>query len=85
MATQPYIPGDRFEDVVPSRVGLASVRDVSDWLGVSPKTIYAWVASGKLPYVKLGSSVKFRPSAIREWLKNREYLPRELQQSSRKN
>ena len=73
MATQPYIPGDRFEDVVPNRPGLITVRQLSEMLNVSQKTLYSAVAKGRIPYLKIGSSVRFRPSAIREWLKNREY------------
>ena len=85
MATQPYIPGDRFEDVVPSRPGLLTAKDLAKMLAVSEKAIYKWVSRGELPYVKISNSLRFRPAAIREWLRNREYLPRELQQSSRKH
>ena len=85
MATQPYIPGDRFEDVVPNRPGLLTVKELAQALSMSEPALYKFVSDGTIPYLKIGSSVRFRPAAIREWLKNREYLPRELQQSSRKN
>ena len=85
MATQPYILGDRFEDVVPSRPGLLTVTELAQALSMSEPAHYNFVSDGTIPYLKIGSSVRFRPAAIREWLRDREYLPRELQQSSRKN
>ena len=73
MATQPYIPGDRFEDVVPNRPGLLTVKDVARMLAVSEKTIYKWVSNGLgPPHIKLGSALRFRAAALRGWLKNRE-------------
>ena len=75
MATQPYIPDDRFEDVVPSRPGLLTAKDLAKMLAVSDKTVYSFVAKGRIPYLKIGSSVRFQPAAIRTWLKEREFLP----------
>jgi excisionase family DNA binding protein len=78
VATQPNILGDRFEDVVPNRPGLLRVKDVARMLAVSEKTVYAWVAGGEMPYLKIGAAVRFRPAAIREWLWEKEFLPRGL-------
>ena len=74
MATQPIF-GDRFfEDVVPNRPGLLTAKDVARMLAVSEKAIYKWVSKGLgPPHIKLGSALRFRPAALREWLKNREY------------
>ena len=83
MATQPYIPGDRFEDVVPSRPGLLTVKELAQVLSMSEPALYKFVSDGTIPYLKIGSSVRFRPAAIREWLRRKEFRPRELQQSSR--
>ena len=44
---------------------------VGGMLAVSEKTWYSWVGRGELPYVKIGS-------AVRMWLRGREYLPRSL-------
>ena len=82
MATQPYIPGDRFEDVVPNRPGLLTVKELAQALSMSEPALYKFVSDGTIPYLKIGSSLRFRPAAIRKWLIDREYLPRELQQCS---
>ena len=73
MATLPYIPGDRFEDVVPNRQGLLTVKELAKAFSMSQPGLYRLVSNGTIPYLKIGSSVRFRPSAIREWLKNKEY------------
>lgn len=40
-------------------------------LSVSPKSIYAWVAAGKLPAVILGASIRFCPVTTAQWLRDR--------------
>lgn len=44
-------------------------------LGVSPRTIEAWAAAKKIPFVRLGegkrSPVRFRPSDLRAWIEAR--------------
>ena len=79
MATTPDILGSRLEDIIPNGRGLLTVKTLARILAVSEKTVYAWVAEGAVPYIKLGAAVRFRPAAIREWLGRREFRPPELQ------
>jgi excisionase family DNA binding protein len=37
---------------------------VAQLLACSPKTVYAWAASGLLPSVRLGRLVRFRPAEV---------------------
>jgi excisionase family DNA binding protein len=37
---------------------------VARLLACSPKTVYAWAASGLLPSVRLGRLVRFRPAEV---------------------
>jgi excisionase family DNA binding protein len=37
---------------------------VAEILACSPKTVYAWAASGLLPSVRLGRLVRFRPADV---------------------
>ena len=41
---------------------------VAQLLACSPKTVYAWAASGLLPSVRLGRLVRFRPADIRRFI-----------------
>ena len=43
---------------------LLSVNQLSDILGLKKITIYEWVRDSKIPFVKLGKRVLFRPKDI---------------------
>jgi excisionase family DNA binding protein len=41
---------------------------VARLLACSPKTVYAWAASGSLPSVRLGRLVRFRPADVQRFV-----------------
>jgi len=45
---------------------LMTVQEVAEHLHLSPHTIYKWVEKGRIPVIRLGYCVRFRPSDIRE-------------------
>ena len=47
---------------------LWTVREAAAFLRLGRNTVYDWAASGKLPSVRLGSRIRFHPSALRRWL-----------------
>jgi len=47
---------------------LWTVREAAAFLRLGRNTVYEWAASGKLPSVRLGSRIRFLPSALRRWL-----------------
>lgn len=51
---------------------LLTLREVCEVLRIRPSTLYAWVARGKIPYVKVGSLLRFRRSDILARLEPRE-------------
>ena len=54
------------EYVLPGTGLLFPVATAAEILTVKPKTIRAWVASGKLGHVKLGRTLRIPEAAIRE-------------------
>ena len=54
---------------------LIGAEEVSQALDVELDTIYAWVNRRKIPFVKVGGALRFRPSALEAWLKDREHTP----------
>jgi len=50
-------------------------------LGVKTITVYKWVTERKIPFLKVGGALRFRSSALQEWLRQREYLPKADQES----
>ncbi len=47
---------------------LWTVREAATFLRLGRNTVYEWAASGKLPSLRLGSRIRFLPSALRRWL-----------------
>jgi len=52
---------------------LLTVRELAGILSISQKTIYSYVARNMIPYVKIQSSVRFRPKHIAAWLSQRDF------------
>jgi excisionase family DNA binding protein len=47
---------------------LLSVKELSEWIGIKPKTIYDWANSERIPNKKIGSRVLFSPDEVQSWL-----------------
>jgi excisionase family DNA binding protein len=48
------------------------VEAVADYLSLSPYTIRTWVKTGRIPFVKLGRSVRFDLRELDIWLKRKK-------------
>ncbi|MCC6363177.1 MAG: helix-turn-helix domain-containing protein [Bryobacterales bacterium] len=62
---RPSKPNPATPDLLDRRVMLR-VREVSDLCGIPPATIYSYVTQGKLPAVRVGSSIRIPAAAIRD-------------------
>ena len=49
-------------------------------LGIKTITVYKWVAERKIPFLKIGGALRFRPSALEAWLREREHSAGERRQ-----
>jgi excisionase family DNA binding protein len=47
---------------------LLTVKDLANLWKVSPKTVYRRVWKEKVPHIKLGRAIRFRPSDIQRYL-----------------
>lgn len=54
---------------------LLNAEQVAEMLGLSVATIRKWVLLRYIPFQKLGSSVRFSVSEIKEWQKSRTVMP----------
>jgi excisionase family DNA binding protein len=52
---------------------LLTVKELSGILSISHKTVYSYVARNMIPYIKIQSSVRFRPKHIASWLSQRDF------------
>ncbi len=52
---------------------LLTIREVAEWLAISPETLYYWRHVHKGPRsLKVGGAVRYRISDIEEWIKVKE-------------
>ena len=56
---------------------LINIKVVSDYLGVSPKTVYHWVHIGFIPHYRLPKAVRFKLSEVERWTNQRKKKGRE--------
>lgn len=49
-----------------------TMRDVAKLLKVSERTVYSFIKRDGLPFVRLGSSVRFDPQDLPKWIESRK-------------
>ncbi|POA89215.1 DNA-binding protein [Pseudomonas sp. FW305-E2] len=56
-----------------TQVELMTPDQAANLLGVSPRTLAAWRCTGRysVPYIKVGSKVRYPRKQLNEWLSNR--------------
>ena len=65
-----------------------NIRQASQYLGVSPDTLYKYVSEEKIPAFKLGNRWKFKKSLLDTWMENQSLSgemsrPRKLTKTAR--
>ena len=63
---------------------LMTAKQVASQLAISEKTVYDYVSKGLMPFIKIQTNVRFRAEAIRHWVAQKEYTPRELVQGRKR-
>jgi excisionase family DNA binding protein len=60
LAQLPQIPATS----MPGQRALLTAQDVAQALNVSERSVRRWIATGELPVVRLGRTVRIRPQAL---------------------
>jgi excisionase family DNA binding protein len=65
-----------------------NIRQASQYLGVSPDTLYKYVSEEKIPAFKLGNRWKFKKSILDTWMESKSLnsevsRPRKLMKAQR--
>jgi excisionase family DNA binding protein len=50
---------------------MLSTREVSQWLGISTRTVCFWVECQVIPAFRVGRHWRFERKAVLEWLRSR--------------
>ena len=48
-----------------------NIRQASQYLGVSPDTLYRYICEGEVPAFKLGNRWKFKKSILDRWMERK--------------
>jgi excisionase family DNA binding protein len=51
---------------------LLTIKEVCDLFQVSPSLVYKWIHYQYIPYIKIGSLIRFKESEIIRWIKVKE-------------
>ncbi len=54
--------------LVPEIREVMDIRQASDYLGISPDTLYKYASEGFMPAFKLGNRWRFKRSRLDEWM-----------------
>lgn len=49
---------------------LLTIKDISTRLQIKPSTLYAWVAQGRIPCLRIHGLVRFKSEEIEHWLES---------------
>ena len=49
-----------------------TIKEISSYLKLKEKTVYALAGKGKIPSFKAGGALRFRKSKIEKWIKAQE-------------
>lgn len=54
---------------------LLSVEEAAEYLGIKTKTVYKWISERRLPFIKLGSLVRFQLADLRNFVERSVIKP----------
>jgi len=57
---------------------LLNIKELSEFIGFSPRTIYDWVHVGFIPHYKFPKGVRFKESEVVKWIEKRKNKGRSL-------
>ncbi|MEI6550272.1 MAG: helix-turn-helix domain-containing protein [Betaproteobacteria bacterium] len=60
------------------QVSIMTIKEVSDYLKVTERTIYRLAAGKQIPAFKVGGSWRFSRLEIDQWIKSQSSIPLEL-------
>ncbi|OVE82632.1 hypothetical protein BVY03_00545 [bacterium K02(2017)] len=55
---------------------LLTLKEISEWLKISPQTLYKMLERGELPAIKINNKWRFEKKKIQEWL-HTQRLPKQ--------
>lgn len=60
-----------------------TVRQLSEYLNIKPKTIYSLVSRRTIPHYKIGKLVKFKQDEVDNWMNTKRVIPVDIDKVAR--
>jgi len=54
---------------------LLTIKAASAYTGLAVDTLYKMVSQRRIPYVKLGGALRFKPEHLDQWIKQNTVMP----------
>lgn len=61
-----------------------NIRQASQYLGVSPDTLYKYVTEEKIPAFKLGNRWKFKKTILDQWMEQKSTMNMNMNSAKKK-
>jgi excisionase family DNA binding protein len=61
-----------------------SIKELSELLGIKPKTLYSWVENGKIPAYKFNGALRFKTTEINEFIQFNKVQPKNAEIETKK-
>jgi excisionase family DNA binding protein len=55
---------------------LVGVEKAAEFLGIEVATLYGWCEQGRVPYIRLGRTLRFDLGDLRRWIDEHRVEPR---------
>jgi len=54
---------------------ILNIKDAAAYTGLAVDTLYKMVSQRRIPYVKLGGALRFKPEHLDQWIKQNTVMP----------
>ena len=62
-------------EMIPFEYRLMTKREISEYFGISERTIEVWMRRRYIPYIKIGQSVRFRVATVLRYVDDKYLVP----------
>lgn len=61
---------------------LLTIKEVAELLQVKVNTLYSWVFTNKIPFVKINGVLRFKEKAIGKWIENHAKVTKDFRSNA---
>lgn len=70
-----HAPQPSADEAIPFEYRLMTKREISEYFGITERTIEVWMRRRYIPYIKIGQSVRFRVASVLRYVDDKYLVP----------